>query len=66
MLSLSHHVRFNSTKPFLPTGIVLRDYQEEAIQSVLKYLDEGHRRLGISLATGAGKTVRDAFFSYQA
>ncbi|KAJ5775752.1 Helicase C-terminal [Penicillium nucicola] len=51
------HVRFNSSKPSLPTGIVLRDYQEEAIQSVLKYLGEGHRRLGISLATGAGKTV---------
>ncbi|GFG24783.1 putative mitochondrial ATP-dependent helicase irc3 [Aspergillus udagawae] len=37
--------------------LVLRDYQEECIQSVLKYLDEGHKRLGISLATGAGKTV---------
>lgn len=40
-------------------GIVLRDYQEECIQSVLKYLGEGHKRLGISLATGAGKTVRE-------
>ncbi|KAJ5918645.1 ATP-dependent helicase IRC3 [Penicillium verhagenii] len=39
------------------SSIVLRDYQEESIQSVLKYLGEGHRRLGISLATGAGKTV---------
>lgn len=52
-------VRRNSTVPPLPgaSSIVLRDYQEECIQSVLSYLDEGHRRLGISLATGAGKTV---------
>ncbi|KAJ5238766.1 ATP-dependent helicase IRC3 [Penicillium chermesinum] len=35
----------------------LRASTEECIQSVLKYLDDGHRRLGISLATGAGKTV---------
>ncbi|CAG8317801.1 unnamed protein product [Penicillium nalgiovense] len=51
------HVRFNSTQSPVPPSIVLRDYQEESIQSVLKYLGEGHRRLGISLATGAGKTV---------
>lgn len=38
-------------------GIVLRDYQEECIQSVLDYIKQGHKRLGISLATGAGKTV---------
>ncbi|KAJ5518816.1 Helicase C-terminal [Penicillium expansum] len=51
------HVRFTSTESPVPPSIVLRDYQEESIQSVLKYLGEGHRRLGISLATGAGKTV---------
>ncbi|EXJ89023.1 hypothetical protein A1O3_02087 [Capronia epimyces CBS 606.96] len=38
-------------------GIRLREYQEECIQSVLSYLDKGHKRLGISLATGSGKTV---------
>ena len=38
-------------------GIRLREYQEECIQSVLSYLDRGHKRLGISLATGSGKTV---------
>ncbi|KFY25630.1 hypothetical protein V493_04538 [Pseudogymnoascus sp. VKM F-4281 (FW-2241)] len=40
-----------------PSGIRLRQYQEECIQSVLSYLDRGHKRLGISLATGSGKTV---------
>lgn len=39
-------------------AIRLREYQEECIQSVLSYLDQGHKRLGISLATGSGKTVR--------
>lgn len=38
--------------------VSLRDYQEECIQSVLSYLGKGHKRLGISLATGSGKTVR--------
>ncbi|KAI1205759.1 P-loop containing nucleoside triphosphate hydrolase protein [Annulohypoxylon truncatum] len=37
--------------------ISLRDYQEECIQSVLTSVKNGHKRLGISLATGAGKTV---------
>ncbi|GKZ35988.1 hypothetical protein AbraIFM66950_006861 [Aspergillus brasiliensis] len=62
------HLRFNSTvtsnalpsaitSPAKPPAIVLRDYQEECIQSVLDHLDQGHKRLGVSLATGAGKTV---------
>lgn len=37
--------------------IQLRDYQEECIQSVLLSLQNGHKRVGISLATGSGKTV---------
>ncbi|ETS83747.1 hypothetical protein PFICI_05623 [Pestalotiopsis fici W106-1] len=35
----------------------LRKYQEECIQAVLSSLEQGHKRIGISLATGAGKTV---------
>ncbi|KAJ9133776.1 p-loop containing nucleoside triphosphate hydrolase protein [Coniochaeta hoffmannii] len=37
--------------------IQLRDYQEECIQSVISSLENGHKRVGISLATGSGKTV---------
>lgn len=36
----------------------LRPYQEESIQAVLSSLEKGHKRLGLSLATGSGKTVR--------
>jgi primosomal protein N' len=35
----------------------LRPYQEECVEACLKAIGEGKRRLGISLATGAGKTV---------
>jgi hypothetical protein len=35
----------------------LRDYQIECIQSVVSAIKNGHKRLGISLATGGGKTV---------
>jgi ATP-dependent helicase IRC3 len=37
--------------------IQLRSYQEECIAAVLEYLKAGKKRLGISLATGSGKTV---------
>lgn len=40
-----------------PSQLQLRDYQEECIQAVVSSLENGHKRLGISLATGAGKTV---------
>ncbi|PLB46065.1 P-loop containing nucleoside triphosphate hydrolase protein [Aspergillus steynii IBT 23096] len=54
------YVRLKSTatSPAPPDdAIVLRDYQEECIQSVLTHVEQGHRRLGVSLATGSGKTV---------
>ncbi|KAI0206323.1 P-loop containing nucleoside triphosphate hydrolase protein [Astrocystis sublimbata] len=35
----------------------LREYQEECIQAVTSSLQLGHKRIGISLATGSGKTV---------
>jgi ATP-dependent helicase IRC3 len=41
-----------------PLKIRLREYQEECIQAVLSHLEQGHKRLGVSLATGSGKTVR--------
>lgn len=43
--------------PEASSKIILRDYQEECIQSVLMAIEEGHKRLGVSLATGGGKTV---------
>ncbi|KAL4865355.1 hypothetical protein BDV12DRAFT_150037 [Aspergillus spectabilis] len=53
--------RWNSTaaaaSPLQSPTIKLRDYQEECIQSVLDHVGQDHKRLGISLATGSGKTV---------
>ncbi|KAF2760642.1 DEAD/DEAH box helicase-like protein [Pseudovirgaria hyperparasitica] len=51
------HEDKKALSPQTPTAIKLRSYQEECIQAVLSYLKDGHRRLGISLATGSGKTV---------
>ena len=44
--------RFNATKT-----IVLRPYQEDCIKAVLRDIGQSKRRLGVSLATGSGKTV---------
>ncbi|RKF72649.1 putative mitochondrial ATP-dependent helicase irc3 [Golovinomyces cichoracearum] len=35
----------------------LREYQKDCINAVISNVNQGHKRLGISLATGAGKTV---------
>ncbi|RSL90236.1 hypothetical protein CEP52_014661 [Fusarium oligoseptatum] len=48
---------FASTLAHNKPKLKLRDYQEECISSVLKSLKQGHKRVGISLATGSGKTV---------
>lgn len=41
--------------------VQLRSYQKECIQSVVSALNNGHKRVGISLATGGGKTVGLAY-----
>jgi hypothetical protein len=50
--------RLTHSLPQCSQGLQLRDYQEECIQSVLRSLETGSKRLGVSLATGSGKTVR--------
>lgn len=38
--------------------VELRPYQKSSIDAVLDYVARGEKRLGLSLATGSGKTVR--------
>lgn len=40
-----------------PEQFKLREYQLECIQSVVTAFEKGHKRVGVSLATGGGKTV---------
>ncbi|KAK4231283.1 putative ATP-dependent helicase IRC3 [Podospora fimiseda] len=47
----------SSSLPSQSQQITLRAYQEECIQSVLAAIENGQKRLGVSLATGSGKTV---------
>lgn len=52
-------VRCYATESPQPTveQVQLRDYQIECIQAVVSAFKNGHKRVGISLATGGGKTV---------
>ncbi|KAH7384881.1 putative mitochondrial ATP-dependent helicase irc3 [Cadophora sp. MPI-SDFR-AT-0126] len=56
-LLLRQYATASVANPVAPLKIRLREYQEECIQAVLSHLDKGHKRLGVSLATGSGKTV---------
>ncbi|KAG9966199.1 DEAD/DEAH box helicase-like protein, partial [Aureobasidium melanogenum] len=56
----THLRQYATVQPVVATQrpqIKLRSYQEECIEAVLRHLDRGQKRLGISLATGSGKTV---------
>jgi len=44
--------------PVKPAEVTLRKYQLECIQAVVESFKQGHKRVGVSLATGGGKTVR--------
>ncbi|KAG9238864.1 putative mitochondrial ATP-dependent helicase irc3 [Amylocarpus encephaloides] len=54
---LLRYATTSAVTPQAPIKIRLRQYQEDCIQAVLTHLDKGDKRLGISLATGSGKTV---------
>lgn len=43
--------------PVKPEQVTLRKYQLECIQAVVHSFKNGHKRVGVSLATGGGKTV---------
>lgn len=43
--------------PVKPEEVKLRKYQLECIQAVVESFKQGHKRVGVSLATGGGKTV---------
>ncbi|KAL6881007.1 P-loop containing nucleoside triphosphate hydrolase protein [Trichoderma novae-zelandiae] len=56
-LTLTNQLRKYAATAALSSKLKLRDYQQECIKSVLLSLKRGHKRVGISLATGSGKTV---------
>ncbi|TFB03114.1 Putative mitochondrial ATP-dependent helicase irc3 [Trichoderma ghanense] len=54
--TLTNQLRKYAATAALSNKLKLRDYQQECIKSVLLSLKRGHKRVGISLATGSGKT----------
>lgn len=60
--SFAGHRQYGSTMLRAQEGVspkvMLRPYQKASIDAVLESLARGEKRLGVSLATGSGKTVR--------
>ncbi|ODQ54468.1 P-loop containing nucleoside triphosphate hydrolase protein [Saitoella complicata NRRL Y-17804] len=56
-LRTSSDASLNSKDTPKRNAISLRPYQEECINVIVSNLQDGRRRLGVSLATGSGKTV---------
>lgn len=56
-LTVTKQLRTYAATAALSNKLKLRDYQLECIKSVVLSLKRGHKRVGISLATGSGKTV---------
>lgn len=55
--SFASQTQTEKATPSSPPPVQLRNYQLECIQSVVNAFKDGHKRVGISLATGGGKTV---------
>ena len=49
--------------PIVLPSIQLRQYQLDCIDAVLNAFEDGKRQVGVSLATGSGKTVSMAYAS---
>ncbi|RLV92657.1 GPI-anchor transamidase [Spathaspora sp. JA1] len=47
----------DSSKSILTKPLTLRDYQQDAVTSILDTINNGYRRIGVVIATGGGKTV---------
>jgi len=55
--ALPHLLRHDTPAPIVVPSIQLRQYQLDCIDAVLNAFQDGKRQVGVSLATGSGKTV---------